>query len=382
MMNQLEIGVAWPQDVVLGLTNRCNFSCVTCNPHRHDEVGQLDVEDSYTDMPEAVFLKLEDLFRHAKTVSMGGVGEPTISHNFIERIQWIRSLNPDIQITTFTNGTALGSTHAVEKLARAIDYLHVSVGGLASYEEIMIGGSLEQTLRNLEALRKVRRRTGRPQRVELGVVLMRSNVDDLVGLTKLAREMEFDRIAFKDLWVFDEKLKAESLRHDPELAGQIRRRLVKARDVGIPIRCEPWPELSTRIVRPGHIIKCSFGALRSGHLWPTHSTFAYWLRIMQGKLDKRRRSSRWWENSPLWKMSPVCHLPWEMAQVTETGNVLLCCEGMTELGNIREKSFWEVWTNGTASSYRTGMLNGVYYGACASCKYVSSESKSFVRESG
>ena len=367
---------------MLELTNRCNFRCVTCNPHRHDGENPAGVQDPYADMADATFLKLEDLFRHAETISLGGVGEPTISRSFLERIEWIRGLNPKVHVALFTNGSTIGNLQSAARMARVIDFLHVSVGGLANYEMIMSGGSLSKTMGNLENLRDVRRRTGRPQRIEFGVVLMRSNVDDLVALTELATRMECDRIVFKDLWVFDKNLAGESLRHDPELAERIRSGVVRARDVGIPIRCEPWPELSTRIFRPGHLVKCVTGALGSGHYWPRHSTIEYWLREVQRKADKQKRSSRRLKFSRLSGGSPVCDSPWEMVQIAKDGDVLLCCAGMTRVGSIKDNSFPEVWAGLEASSYRAGMLSGDYFGACRSCKYVNSDSRAFVRLDG
>ncbi len=333
-------------------------------------------------MPDAVFFKLEELFRNARIISMGGVGEPTLSIDFIERTRWIRSLNPQVLIAAFTNGSTLGGAHAAENIARAVDYLHVSVSGLTNYDDVMVDGSLKATLCNIKRLRDVRRRTGRPQRVELGVVLMRSNVDDLVRLAELARDMEFDRIAFKDLWVFDENIEAESIRHDPRLAERARINLARARQVGIPMRCEPWPELSTAIVRPGHFMRCAVGAIRTGHLWPTHATISCWFRFSKEHLAARRRSGRplGFTRNPT--IRPACRYPWEMAQVTESGDVLLCCAGLTELGSIINESFWSVWTGETASAYRNGMLTNDHHGACKSCKHVSSESSAFVREKG
>lgn len=382
MLNQSNAGIGWPRHVVLGITSRCNYRCATCNPHRHDDRNCSADRLQYNDMPDAVFFRLEDLFRNARIISMGGVGEPTISADFIERTRWLRSLNPQVLIAAFTNGSTLGSTQAAENIARAVDYLHVSVSGLANYDDVMVDGSLKATLGNLARLRDVRRRTGRPQRLELGVVLMRSNIDDLVQLAELARDMEFDRIAFKDLWVFDKNIEAESIRHDSGLAERARINLAKARKAGIPMRCEPWPELSTTIVRPGHIVRCAVGAIRTGHLWPTHETFSYWFRFSKEHVAARLRFRRQLGSNRNPKIRPACRYPWEMAQVTECGNVLLCCAGLTELGSIEHESFWSVWTGETASAYRNGMLTGEHYGACKNCKYVSTDSSAFVREHG
>ena len=371
----------WPREVILGITSRCNFRCTTCNPHRNDKAGE-SASGRYVDMPDEIFEKLEDVIRHAETVTLGGVGEPSITRNFYERAERIHELNPKVQVITFTNGSTLVNTKIAERFARVINYLHISFNGWSSYETIMVGGKLDHTLRNLRILRDVRRRTGRPQRLELGVVLGRNNADDLVRLAELARELEFDRIAFKDMWVFDEGLKTESLRHDPDLADRIREGVIAARKVGVPVRCEPWPELSTGMVRPKQFLHCASGAMSAGSLWPNGATVSYWSTLVKNRLAGRFGGRKPWRDEPAHDRAPICRDPWDKVQVSETGDVLLCCEGLSVLGNISDSDFASVWNGEKARRYREGMLTRDYYGACRTCKVVNPDVDAFMRENG
>lgn len=374
--------VFWPREVILGLTSRCNFRCSTCGLHRRDAPGRSDASASYQDMPDEILFKLEDVLRHARTVTMGGVGEPLIARDFIRRIHWVRELNPRVRVAVFTNGSALINLGAVEEVAGTIDYLHVSCNGLESYEAVTGGGKWQAMLRSLELLRDARRRRGRPQRVELGVLLMRSNLDDLVPLAKLARDLEFDRVAFKDLWVFDEGMKSESLRHDAALAEAIREQVRRAREVGVPVRCEPWPELSTPILRPAHVLRCAAGTLGAWHRWPKPAVIDYWLGLMMDRIDSRSDGDNRWGNGHAHSGPPPCSRPWDTVQIDERGEVLLCCDGATRVGQIRDKSFLEVWTGAAAAAYRAGLLTGGLFEACQDCKRVNPRSTSFVRVNG
>jgi len=371
----------WPRDVILGITSRCNFRCTTCNPHRHDAPGE-STKGCYVDMPDALFYRLEPVLRRAKRITLGGVGEPSITRRFTEKARWLHEINPDVEVDTFSNGSTLVSEKIAERFAEVINYLHISFNGWSAYDDVMVGGTLETTLRNLKNLRAVRRRIGRPERIELGVVLARNNVDDLVRLAELAAELEVDRIAFKDLWVFDDGLKPESLRHDQELAARMRESIIAAREVGVPVRCEPWPELSTGMFRFDHVRRCASGARSAGHWWPNVATFGYWSRLLVDRLERRIGKRNPWREDPAHEQDPICRDPWDKVQISERGDVLLCCEGLTNLGNMSDCDFADVWMGETARAYREGMLTREYYGACAGCKVVNPEAEAFWRPEG
>ena len=88
-------------------------------------------------------------------------------------------------------------------------------------------------------------KTGRPEQLVLGFIVMRRNLADIVPAARLAREMGFTRIQYKNLWVFNEPLKAESIHHDPGALAAARAEILKARETGIPIECEMWPEYNS-----------------------------------------------------------------------------------------------------------------------------------------
>ena len=76
--------------------------------------------------------------------------------------------------------------------------------------------------------------------------------------------------------------------------------------------------------------------------------------------------------SPFFRQPP-CGLPWTQVQVFENGYVLLCCQGGTEIGNLQERPFEEIWDGEEAQRYRTGLLTGHYYKDCARCKLLFPE---------
>lgn len=233
-----------------------------------------------------------------------------------------------------------------------VDWLHLSVNGTSTYESIMQGGSWDGVRGALANLAEERARSGRPWLLELGVVLMRENNRDLVPLARLARSFGFDRVVYKDLWVSRPELRAESLRHDPELAIAIRREIEQARGLGVAIRCEPWPELSRF---PGRLSR----EVRRHLVAPGRTRFLARLAWDRWHQRLRHRVGRL-----------RCDAPWESAQIDERGDVLFCCAGETLIGNLAEAEFPAIWGGPVAEDYRDAIRRREPRSACRECKYL------------
>jgi MoaA/NifB/PqqE/SkfB family radical SAM enzyme len=360
-----------PRILILALTGRCNLRCFMCNVHMDDPPGGAG---SQADMPDELFRKIEPLIARAQVINLGGCGEPLISRNIRERLQRIRALNPGAHLLTFTNGLALSSPEKANALLPFFDELHLSLNGVDSYDRVMTGARFPVILRNLEVIRDVREKTGRPEQLVLGFIVMRRNLADIVPAARLAREMGFTRIQYKNLWVFNEPLKAESIHHDPGALAAARAEILQARETGIPVECEMWPEYDSPSPR-------KWGIVRHEHT-PEFDENRPPLLVRAGRMmvrNPRLFRTRLWRFvkaygrhwllalSPAFRQPP-CSFPWTQVQVFENGYVLLCCQGGTEVGNLQEEPFEAMWSGEEAQRYRTGLLTGNYYKDCARCK--------------
>ncbi len=345
--------VPWPSKLVLGLTNRCNFHCRICRPHTDRPYPDLD-------MPEAIFARLEPAARHAREIVLAGSGEPTLAAGYLERTARLHAWSPRATRTIFTNGSLLHSDAVLDNLERSFERLHISINSWGLYDEVSGGGHRERLEQALRLVAERRRRTGRPAHVELGFVLMRCNLPDIVPIAELTLRHGFDRVAYKDLLVTRELLRSESLHHDPALAPRIRAEIVRARGLGVPIRCEPWPELSTPWLRPSDILRDAARAVHAGRLWPRPSRLRLACAILGDRLARRWYWARGGE-------TPLCRAPWELATVLHDGRLLLCCCGDSLIGRLDRESFEAAWFGETATRYREGLLTGALYGACATC---------------
>jgi len=314
-----ESRVAFPTYLDINVTNRCNLRCFMCATHRNDPPGG----GNHPDLSDEVFARLDEQIAAARTVMLGGGGAPFVARSIAGRIAAIRQLNPAVRLQAFTNALVFASDAQAARFLPQMNHLVVSLNGTSAYERIMVGGRFERAQKALANIRRSRETTGRPEQFDIDLILMRANYADLRPAIELAKEVGADLVHLKDFWVHEPAMAQQSLRHDPRLAEQLREEIEKASAVGVPLWCGVWPELSTN---------------------PSTAVAA---------------------GEP-----PLCRRPWTDALVGVDGTIRLCCEGFTAIGNLKEKSFAEIWRGDEAGRYRQGLLTGRYYKDCAVCKYI------------
>lgn len=314
-----EAHVAFPTYLDINVTNRCNLRCFMCATHRNDPLNG----GNYPDLPDELFERIAPPITAARTVMLGGGGEPFVARNIAGRIAAIRRLNPAVRLQAFTNALVFASDAQAERFLPLMNHLVVSLNGTTTYERIMIGGKFDRVKKALANIRHSRETIGRPEQFDIDLILMRANYSDIRPAIELAKEMGADLVHLKDFWVHEPAMAVQSLRHDQRLADLLRMEIEKATSIGVPLWCAVWPELTTN----------PSSAVPAGE-------------------------------------PPLCRRPWTDAIVGVDGTVRFCCEGFTAIGNLKEKSFTDIWRGDEAERYRRGLLTSRYYKDCAICKYI------------
>ena len=312
--------LASPSRLIITFTTKCNLRCVFCNHHYQDVPGE-GMSDKYLDMPEETWLKVLELIPQANHITLAGVGEPLACRNAVERIRKLRELSPQAYILLFTNGMRLSDRYLTEDIAEHLSAVHVSVDAWDHYIGVHVGGSrylMESALSNLDEAKKASK--GR-LKVQLGFVCMGRNLPDVLQVAQLIKRYEFDSIVFKDLQVWNPALTGDSLRHNDDLAKKFRTSIEQVIGMGIPVVCEPWPELST----------------------------------LGNKVS---------DPPP----ELPCYDPWNQANITATGEVRMCCFGNSYIGSLNEHTFQEIWMGPQAEKFRETMVSGQYLTACSTCR--------------
>lgn len=63
-----------------------------------------------------------------------------------------------------------------------------------------------------------------------------------------------------------------------------------------------------------------------------------------------------------------CYQPWIRPTIHSDGTVRVCPHHQTPLGNIKNKSFREIWFGEDYDKFRKNMINGNLQGRCKNCK--------------
>ncbi|GAF73325.1 unnamed protein product [marine sediment metagenome] len=68
----------------------------------------------------------------------------------------------------------------------------------------------------------------------------------------------------------------------------------------------------------------------------------------------------------MWTSMPgrICIFPWRDVLIRTNGDVLFCCHMGKPLGNLREKSFREIWNSPLAQEIRECIVRGQLSSVC------------------
>ena len=193
-----------PRKVYVEPTNACNLACATCVRHSWDEPEGF--------MEWATFRAVADGLEPGGTVAFMGLGEPLLHPRFPEMVRLAKERGLRAEVTT--NALLLDDAMAAALLAVGLDQLVVSIDGAnaEAFGRVRSGASLERVVENVRRLHDARGPNYGPG-TQIGVefVAMRSNVDELPGLGRLAAQLGATFIIVSNVLAYTEDLVGETL---------------------------------------------------------------------------------------------------------------------------------------------------------------------------
>ena len=187
-------------------TSRCNLACRTCIRNTWDEpTGDMDAE---------TFDRLAGglrRFPHLETIMFGGFGEPTAHPRILDMVRAVKSLGLRAEMTT--NATLLDDALVDGLFRERLDTLWISLDGTTeeSFGAVRPGAGLARVLENVERLGRRNGRDG--HRIEIGIafVVMKTNLEDVKHLDRLARSVGARRILVSHVLPYSEAMEKEML---------------------------------------------------------------------------------------------------------------------------------------------------------------------------
>lgn len=212
---------SYPRRLVFELTNACNLDCVMCGRNA------ADFKPTMFDMD--VFRSFEPLMDVVEEVTLMGWGEPTIHPHFNEMLQTINMHSARKYFCT--NGMNL------KKIKNAIfdynvDVFAVSLDGATDETNgrIRRGSKIDQITEDLKEIVQIKKERGlKYPWINFVFCAMRSNIQELPDLVRLAAEIGIEEVKVVYLTVFGEDLLNETLWGEDELVHEV---FEKAIEVG------------------------------------------------------------------------------------------------------------------------------------------------------
>lgn len=210
---------SYPRRLVFELTNACNLNCVMC--------GRNSAEFKPTVFSMDIFRQFEPLMDYVEEVTLMGWGEPTIHPNFNEMLEIIHRHKARKYFCT--NGMNL------KKIKNAIfdyevDVFAVSLDGATdeTNSRIRLGSKINEIVEDLKDIVRIKKERGLSYPwINFVFCAMRSNIEELPDLVKLASEIGIDEVKVVYLTVFGDDLLNETLWGKEELIQSVFDKAIK-----------------------------------------------------------------------------------------------------------------------------------------------------------
>ena len=191
-----------PKTIYIGITDRCNASCIMC--WRRFKPGP------YLDMDMGIIDKLMPYLKTAKMIGWWGDGE-IFAHSNIDDILDIISSMPNVKHTFSTNG--IGLYDYAEALSELnITHIQLSLDGATeeTQEKIRRGTNFGKIIKGIKQINKVFASKNKviPD-ITIMMVAMKSNVSEIDAMVRLAHYLGVSKVYINPLVLHSTDLQCE-----------------------------------------------------------------------------------------------------------------------------------------------------------------------------
>jgi MoaA/NifB/PqqE/SkfB family radical SAM enzyme len=300
-------------------TTYCNLRCRHCRINSAEYVRE--------HMPFSLFEKLFGAMeKYRPLVILNGHGEPLMHPQWLDMFSAAMQRGGDIE---FQSNCQLLTPSLCEKMLSIPGFwarLKVSIEGVdkGSYEANRVNASWDRLCENMEYL------AAQPKRPALSIefVVMRSNLHMLPDAARLAAKWKCDRLQISDLFTHPTL---------PEMRALDAETLCDERNTMKPMLEEAKAVCDENGIR---IETTTDTAKAIG--WPVAPT------------GKKRHDV-------------ACLIPFEVAFIEPSGNVLPCCRVRTPVGNLAEADLDAIWNGAPFEAFRETMRTRKLCEACRLC---------------
>jgi tungsten cofactor oxidoreducase radical SAM maturase len=194
------------QKLYIEPTTACNLECRTCIRNTWEDPNQHMSMRTFQHIVDSL-----DTLPNLKRVVFTSFGEPFTQPRILDMIEAMRKR--DLAVTIGTNGLLLTPKIADELIRLGVDRVIISIdGGKPETYAGVRGAMLAQVIAHMRGLNEAKRQL-RSLYPAIGIefVAMRSNVNELNDLVKMATELNVSRLLVSNVLPYTEELREEVL---------------------------------------------------------------------------------------------------------------------------------------------------------------------------
>lgn len=310
-------GFVSPLEVDFKPTLKCNLRCKMC-PQRviSDQEKEKSVREELS--TERYFTLIDELVKMGtRRIHIVGGGEPLLRKDTLDIMRRVKAHGLEGILTT--NGTLLDEQKIRELIRLNWDLVMFSVDGPNPevYEYIRgTPGVFKKVVSNIKKLSQLRAEYSQVNPlIQIHCVIMNTNYAHLEDIVELAREVNADIVTF-----------------------------VKCRpqDTSLPVSKKNLPETFRHLKE----------AIKRAKKYEITINASELLLI--------------WSKKP---KNTICFRPWISPDIWHNGDVTPCCYSREVMGNIKNRSFREVWDGEKFNNLRKIFLQGNYPDFCKDCNW-------------
>jgi len=310
--------------LVLDLTDRCNLRCKMCFFNFPEK------KKSMPDMSNKTFnLIASQIFPISSHLTLSCMAEPLLYKKFPEVLSEV-SKHEFLYSEYVTNGMLLNSRIIEKSIEANISTVQISFDGAKpeTLEKIRIGANFKKIIDNIQMFNKIKSdyKVKHPF-IRFNYVIMKDNVNEVVDVVKLAREIGVNEINFRHLVPLKGLgVKLQSLKYNKSNSDTyLHKAKEDAQKFGISLIGFPLLEPETNNEDKFHNSLC----------------------------DKR------------------CFLPWEQVHILPDGRIIPCPFWYNEkaFGDLNETSFDSIWNSDNYNLLRWELETGRWRKICRTCPF-------------
>lgn len=189
-----------PLHIDLGITTGCNLACKYCYGVLQGRTGYGTDAHKRFDMPKEALIRLMHDSKEIgiKSIAYIGEGENTLNPALYDGLSAAKEISLDVSLAT--NGILI-KNDKIQNMLSALSWLRVNISAATpkSYSEIHQSHPkiFDKVVKNIEKLVETRTKEGFNTTLGMQMIITKENMDQVVPLAKLGRDLGVDYSVFK-----------------------------------------------------------------------------------------------------------------------------------------------------------------------------------------